>query len=193
MESPRQGFDFTAAMRFLCIDISTRLDELGHVSADRIAFNVCQTRRDVSHGMYASLTPLRFLGGAQLKTVRGVSWEIERLADHAGREYLYLLSFYLPRFQNLPLEEKLITVFHELWHIAPEFNGDLRRHEGRCYAHGPSQRAYDARMAELAQRWLQLDPPHELYDFLSLSFVELVAEHGRVRGSRWRAPRLVRR
>lgn len=193
MERPRHGFDFTAAMHCLCADISTRLLDFGHVDVDRVAFNVCQTRRPVTHGMYASLTPLRFAGGAEQRTVRGVSWGIEQLCDGSGREYLYLLSFYLPRFQNLPLEEKLITVFHELWHIAPEFNGDLRRHEGRCYAHGPSQREYDARMAQFAQQWLLLDPPHYLYDFLSFSFAELVAEHGRVCGNRWRAPKLVRR
>jgi hypothetical protein len=193
MESPPHGFDFTAAMRRLCADISQRLVEFHHVVVDRVAFNVCQTRRDVSHGMYASLTPLRFAGGAERKTVRGVSWAIEQLCDDSGQEYLYLLSFYLPRFQNLPLEEKLVTVFHELWHIAPDFNGDLRRHAGRCYAHGPSQRDYDARMAQFAQAWLGLNPPSHLYEFLSLSFAELVAEHGRITGSRWRSPQLMRR
>src|SRR5690606_36006120 len=146
----------------------------------------CQTRRDVSHGMYASLTPLRFAGGAESKVVRGVRWAIERLHDESGREYLYLLSFYLPRFQNLPFEEKLVTVFHEMWHIAPDFNGDLRRHAGRCYAHGPSQQKYDAHMARLAQAWLALNPPVHLYDFLSLNFAELAAEHGKVVGRRWR-------
>lgn len=193
MESPCQGFDFSSAMRALCADIAVRLAEFRHVNIDRVAFNVCQTRRDVSHGMYASLTPLRFEGGFEQKVVRGVSWRIEQLHDDAGQEYLYLLSFYLPRFQNLSLEEKLITVFHELWHIAPAFNGDVRRHEGRCYAHGHSQKAYDARMTQFAQAWLALDPPGYLYEFLGHSFAELVAEHGRVIGRRWRAPRLVRR
>jgi hypothetical protein len=193
MERPHQGFDFTFAMRQLCADISARLADFGHVDIDRVALNVCQTRRAVSHGMYASLTPLRFAGGAEQRIVRGMSWGIERLHDTEGREYLYLLSFYLPRFQNLPFEEKLVTVFHELWHIAPEFNGDLRRHEGRCYAHGPSQKKYDSRMAQLAQSWLGLNPPQHLYDFLSYSFEELVAEYRRVVGSRWRAPKLVRR
>jgi hypothetical protein len=192
MESPRQGFDFTAAMRRLCGDIASRLAEFRHVEIEQIALNMCQTRRPVSHGMYASLTPLRFAGGALQRQARGVRWGIEQLRDASGREYLYLLSFYLPRFQNLPLEEKLITVFHELWHIAPEFNGDLRRHEGRCYAHGPSQREYDARMALFAQQWLGLDPPYHLYEFLALSFADLVAEHGQVWGTRWRIPKLIR-
>ncbi len=193
MESSRHVFDFTHSMRELCVDIASRLIEFSHLDIDRVALNVCQTRRDVSHGMYASLTPLRFAGGAEQKVVRGVSWGVEVLRDPGGREYLYLLSFYLPRFQNVCFEEKLTTVFHELWHIAPEFNGDVRRHAGRCYAHGPSQRKYDAHMARLAQEWLARNPPCHLYEFLSLSFTELVAEHGRIVGSRWRAPKLVRR
>ena len=193
MESPRLAFDFTHSMRRLCADIAARSPEFRYVDVSRVAFNICQTRRDVSHGMYASLTPLRFAHGAEQKVVRGVSWTVEPLKDELGRDYLYLLSFYLPRFQNTSLEEKLITVFHELWHIAPEFNGDLRRHAGRCYAHGPSRESYDAQMKRLAQSWLALDPPSHLYEFLSLSFSELVAEYGSIRGQRWRAPRLVRR
>lgn len=193
MEGPRHAFDFTVAMRRLCADISCRTSEFGHIDFGRVALNLCQTRRDVNHGMYASLTPLRFAGGTDRKLVRGVYWGIEQLHDETGREYLYLMSFYLPRFQNLSFEEKLITVFHELWHISPRFDGDLRRHKGRCYAHGRSQREYDARMTRLAQRWLALNPPQHVYEFLSLSFAELVAEHGQVTGSRWRSPRLVRR
>lgn len=192
MESPSDGFDFTGAMRLLCADITARLPEFPHVDVERVAFNVCQTRRDVSHGMYASLTPLRFAGGAERKVVRGMSWGVQRLCDESGRDYLYLLSFYLPRFQNTSLEEKLTTVIHELWHIAPEFNGDVRRYAGRCYAHGPSKEDFDARMSQFAQAWLALNPPSHLYDFLSLSFAELVAEHGRVVGNRWRSPKLVR-
>jgi predicted metallopeptidase len=193
MKQVRRCFDFTTAMRALCADIVSRLEAFSHIDVERVAFNICQTRRDVSHGMYASLTPLRFAGGNAFKTVRGVDWGIQEIRDDSGRDYLYLLSFYLPRFQNSPLEEKLITVFHELWHIGPDFDGDLRRHEGRCYAHGHSQREYDLQMKKHAQQWLSLSPPCHLYEFLSLSFDELVCEHGPVTGSRWSPPKLVRR
>lgn len=192
MESSRQGFDFTAAMRCLCRDMVERLPELHHIDMASIALSVCQTRQDVAHGMYASLTPLRFEAGARRKKIRGVDWQVPPLVDDQGTEYLYLLSFYLPRFQNSSLEEKLSTVVHELWHISPEFDGDLRRHAGRYYAHGPSQRDYDAQMARLAQVWLGRNPPAHLYDFLAFDFKELIAEYGRVFGSRWSAPKLVR-
>ena len=189
MES--HGFDFTSAMRSLCSDMVSRLAELRHVDLDRVAINLCQARKDVSHGLYASLTPLRFEEGASQAKLRGRRYSVDSVCDQMGREYLYILSFYLPRFMNTSLEEKLSTVIHELWHISPEFNGDLRRHEGRCYAHGSSQRHYDAQMDRFAQNWLALSPPEHLYEFLVGSFEDLVAEHGKVTGSHWKAPKLV--
>lgn len=188
-----QGFDFCAAMRRLCADMTSRLPELGHIQLDRVAISLCKTRRQTTHGIYASLTPLRFEAGAVEKHVRGRRYEVQRLRDDQGLEFLYILSFYLPRFQNTSLEEKLSTVVHELWHISPEFDGDLRRHEGRFYAHGPSQRDYDAQMDRLAQRWLALDPPNHIYEFLEHGFDDLVAEHGTVVGKRWPTPKLLPR
>ena len=189
MES--HGFDFTSSMRRLCIDMTARLVELQHIDLSRVAISLCRTRKNVSHGIYASLTPLRFENGAAEKQVRGRRYKVDQITDLEGREYLYILSFYLPRFMTTSVEEKLSTVIHELWHISPEFNGDLRRHAGRCYAHGPSQRAYDTQMDRLAQSWLALDPPEHLYAFLLGDFDELVAEHGKVVGSHWPVPKLL--
>ncbi|MCA9229042.1 MAG: hypothetical protein KDA57_00205 [Planctomycetales bacterium] len=191
MESQSRGFDFTHAMRRLCADVVARLPELAHVDLRRVAISMCRTRQSGEHGTYASLTPLRFEAGARQKKLRGRRYGVERVCDAAGEEYLYILSFYVPRFLNTSLEEKLSTVLHELWHISEEFDGDLRRFEGRYYAHGGSQRHYDAKMNKLAQRWLSLDPPEHLYDFLAYSFEELAAEFGPLTGAHWPAPRLV--
>jgi hypothetical protein len=184
------GFDFTAAMRRLCDDFCQRLPELRHVDLDRVALGFCQTRQPVQHGIQATLTPLRFEQGSLTTRRRGRTWTIERLVDRSGREFLYLLRFYLPRFLDLPLEEKLITICHELWHISPAFDGDLRRHPGRCYAHSSSQAEYDAAMAVLVEQWRRLDPPRELYDFLRYRFQELQTRHGSIRGHKIRVPRL---
>jgi hypothetical protein len=82
-------------------------------------------------------------------------------------------------------------VLHELWHVGPRFDGDLRRLGARCYAHGSSQKRYDAHVAALSDRWLSLSPPEELYGFLRVGFSELVARHGRVFGRRVPTPKLV--
>jgi hypothetical protein len=185
------GFDFTHHIRAVCEDAVGRLPELGHIHLARVAVSFSQARRRVSYGLQASLTPLRFKDGALVAKRRGRDYAVERVVDSAGREMLYILTFYLPRFLDAPFREKLITIFHELWHISPEFNGDLRRHHGRCFAHSHSQRQYDEEMGRLADRWLALAPPEELYAFLHLGFDELRRLHGSVHGSRIRRPRLL--
>lgn len=185
------GFDFTARMRLLCADIVSRTPELSHVDLSRVAVCFSQTRKGVSWGMYASLTPLRFQNGSLTTHRRGRLFQVQRIVDPGGVEMLYLLSFYLPRFMNLDFREKLITVFHELWHISPRFDGDLRRHGGRCYAHTHSQEAYDREMGTFTDRWLASGPDPALWKFLENDFPQLQTIHGPIYGLRIRRPKLL--
>ena len=123
-------------MRRLCDDMVARLDPLRHVDMSRVAVSFAQTRRGGSQGMFASLMPLRFAEGRMHTFRRKRRWGMQRLYDPDGREMLYILNFYLPRFLDLPFREKLATTLHELWHIGPKFDGDIRRLGGRCSAHG---------------------------------------------------------
>jgi hypothetical protein len=187
------GFDFTSRIRLVCQHVSQSMPELGHVDMNRVAVSFAQARQRTSWGMYASLTPLRFPGGSIEGKKRGRNYAIQQLVDRSGREMLYILTFYLPRFQDQSFREKLITIFHELWHISPQFDGDLRRHGGRCYAHTHSQAEYDAHMAVLVDRWLQLSPPEELLDFLEHDFHALQNLHGRIFGVKVARPKLIPR
>jgi hypothetical protein len=191
VREPQTGFDFTFHMRRLCDDMVVRLDQLRHVDMSRVAVSFAQTRRVGSGGMFASLTPLRFAGGQVHTFRRKRRWGVQQLYDPDGREMLYILNFYLPRFLDLPLREKLATTMHELWHIGPKFDGDVRRLGGRCFAHGVSQKQYDAHVEILLDRWLSLGPPAPLYEFLRSKFHDLAARHGRVFGRRVPAPKLV--
>ena len=121
---------------------------------------------------------------------QGQKWAVQRLHDANGREVLYILSFYLPRFLNLTFREKLTTVMHELWHIGPKFDGDVRRYRGRCFAHGSSQERYDVHVDRLVDQWLRGKPPETIYEFLRLNFHQLVADHGRVYGRKIPTPKL---
>ena len=185
------GFDFTYHAGRLCSDLCQRLEELRHIDISRVAIRFCQVRKAVPHGLQASLTPLRFEQGSLYTLRRGRRFTIERLFSPRGDEMLYLLSFYLPRFLNQTFEEKLATVVHELWHISPEFNGDVRRLPGRCYAHGHSEDHYHSSMHELARRWLDAGPPEELFSFLRCDFAELRSLYGAIYGRRIPTPRLI--
>ena len=185
------GFDFTRHMRSLCEDMVARVDRMNHIDMGRVALSFSQTRKASSYGMFASLTPMRFAGGRRESLRQGRRWTVQRLLDPDGREMLYILNFYLPRFLDLSFREKLSTVIHELWHIGPQFDGDLRRFEGRCFAHGSSQARYDATVEQLVDRWLSSNPPPSASKFLRLKFGQLTKRHGPVYGQRIPTPKLL--
>jgi predicted metallopeptidase len=188
--SVRAGFDFTRAMRVLCEDVAVRLPQFAHLRIDEIAVTFAQTRRRVPHGLQAKLTPLRFEDGSLVTRRSGRTWTVERLYE-GDREMLYILTFYLPRFLDHSFREKLITVFHELYHISPAFNGDIRRMDGRYHVHTHSQQEYDREMDRLVEQYLRRSPPPELFDFLKLNFRGLCGRYGAVIGKRLPTPKLI--
>lgn len=188
---PEDGFNFTRSIWHLCTDITQRLPAFRHVDMNRVAISYSQARKRVKYGLFATTTPMRFEGG-QLTSVRDQRiYEVQRLYSASGVEMLYIISFYLPRFLDIDYREKLVTIFHELWHISPEFNGDLRRHAGRCYAHSHSQKEYDRLMEQFLNQYLAADPPETIYGFLQLSFRDLKKAHGKVHGIRIPHPKLI--
>ena len=191
LQACRIGFDFTMHMRVVCEDMVARLPELAHVDLARVAISFVQARKHGPFGLYASLTPMRFAGGARVERRRGRYYQSQTLCDAQGREMLYILSFCLPRFMDLGFRDKLATILHELWHIGPRFDGDIRRHAGRCYAHSVSQQRYDSAMLRLADRWLTLGPAPAIYTFLHGRFEDLRQQHGRIYGLKVARPKLL--
>ena len=183
-------FDFSQSMFRLCDDLVRRLPELSHVRMSEIAVTFAQTRRRVSHGLQAKLTPLRFENGALTTFRYGRQWTIPRMF-RGETELLYILTFYLPRFLEHSFREKMITIVHELYHISPDFNGDIRRLEGRYHVHSHSQKEYDEEMAKLAEQYLRMQPPPELYEFLQDNYESLRRQHGTVVGLKVPIPKLI--
>jgi hypothetical protein len=179
--SPDQPFDFCARVRRLLDDIVARSPELSHIQVPRILIAVNQARSARVHGLQARVTPLRFPQGELTRLRRGVVYQVQRyfVDDH---EFLYLLTFCLPRFLDQDFDEKFVTLLHELYHIGPAFDGDLRRHDGRYQLHTHSQKEYDGRMGGLARAYLATQPDPALHAFLRLNFAQLQKRHGAVLG-----------
>lgn len=185
------SFDYTSAVRMTCEDVVYRLPEFRHVKMNRVAVSFCQTRNSSDYGVFASLTPLKFENGERTTRKHGRIWTIQRLLDREGKEYLYILNIYAPRFMDLRLSEKLDTIVHELYHIGPEFNGDLRRFRGRCFAHGSSRKKYDLTVNKLVEKWLALNPPPEVWDYLRFDFAELKRRYTHIHGMKVPSPKLI--
>lgn len=181
-------FDYTEAMECLSRHIVAHCPEFAHVDMDRVVVASIRTRSPGARGVYASVMPLRFMGGATTMTRRGRTYSMPevRIGD---TEMLYLVYFALPRFADLDFRTKITTVFHELYHIGPGFDGDIRRFPGRNYAHGHSRKKYNESMEKLADEYLALPESELPTNFLEMSFKELETRYGRIGGRRVRPPR----
>ena len=187
---PSQPFDFCGRVRALCADIARRTDELRHIDVNRLLFGITQARCGARHGLQARVTPLRFRHGQLVRVREGVRYQVQRyIVD--GREMLYLVTFYLPRFLDQSFDEKFITLFHELYHISPAFEGDFRRLGGTYALHSRSKREYDAQMASLARGYLASGADPDLHAFLRMDFAQLAHRHKNVVGVVVPRPRLL--
>ena len=178
-------------MTRLCQDFSNRVDALSHIDMSRVLVTVSQTRKRVSHGLYASVTPLRFPGAALSGLVRGRRMAMPIVTNRAGVEQYYVATFYLPRFLCVSFEEKLETVAHELWHISPTFDGTLREFAGTTRVHGKSRAEYDAWSRTLAARYLASGPEAAAFDFLKHHPRHLRERYGSLTALQLPRPKLI--
>jgi predicted metallopeptidase len=184
-------FNYTQALEELIREIIGRVGELQHVDPKRLLVACSRSRNNGPVGAYAKIVPLRFEDGARERRVGRHTYEMPALTHH-GQEILYLLYFFMPRFGDLSYRQGLETVVHELYHVSPRFDGDIRRFPGRNYAHGSSQKRFNATVAALADRCLAAGEPSAA-GFLHSSTVELKRAHGPLVGRRVPLPRPVRK
>lgn len=187
---PEQPFHFSESIRLLCADIASRFEPLAHLDVSRMLFSFTPSRTFRSHGLQARVTPMRFRNGEIVRPHRGVPFQVQQFF-HEEREIRYVVTFCLPRFLNRSFDDKFVTIFHELFHISPTFDGDLRRHKGRYSVHTSCQKNYDLQMLAMAREYLQQGVDPKLHGFLRLNFAQLRRRHGQVVGYAIPRPKLI--
>ncbi len=206
---PEKPFDYTSALKAICTDICAKIPEFQRYDASKIGYSFTVARNKSSrYGCWASMTPLLFENGARvmakevsvlrmndslrrIRVVERVFYKSPEVVGHDGKKLLYIFNVMAPRFLDLSVAEKLDTIMHELYHINPLFNGDVRRFPGRNWQHG-NKAAYDAMASRFAKMWLATDPDPRLYDFLRYSTRELKERFGGVVGSKFTRIPLIR-
>ncbi len=185
-----QAFHYTNAIREVVVDIVDTMEEFRHVDLARVLVAFAQARQQSKHGTYASCFPLRFEGGAREMLHRGQRYQMPVVRTLEEEEALYILYFMLPRFHDeTDYHEKLATIIHELFHISPLFNGDIRRFPGKNFAHGHSRELYHAAMRKMADRYLASSPHAHSHEFLKVPWSELAARPGGIVGMQIARPR----
>jgi hypothetical protein len=185
--------NLTAELERLIADLKSELPVFRHIDPARLLVCVSSTRSGGVGGTYAKIHPLRFAGGSRSSQLRrgrrSVTVEMPAIT-HRGEDILYLIYFLVPRFLDLPLREKLVTVCHELYHISPDFDGDLRRFPGRNYAHGSSRKKYNEVIGGLVDDYLRTRGGNGLHPFLGATMADLHRDYRAIVARRMQAPRV---
>jgi len=185
--------NLTRALEELVADIVCQVGDFRHIDPAKVLLCVSSTRGGGVHGTYAKIHPLRFPGGSRSREVRRARRVFTctmPAVTHKNNEILYIIYFLVPRFFNLSLREKLVTVFHELYHISPVFDGDIRRFPGRNFAHGSSRKRYNKLMESLVDGYLQGEKAHESLAFLEGDMDALRVKYQTIVGRRYPAPKI---
>jgi hypothetical protein len=177
------GYNLTDEIAMVVHLAVQRVERLGHIRPGQIIHGVSQARVRTSHGVYAQCHGLRFKNGKrEHHTNDGYAWVWPELRIK-GRDVLYYITYYLPRFLDQSPQARLQTLVHELYHISPHFNGDLRRFPGRNEFHGNRYEDFDGVVDSIVD---ELRPQLDFarYPFLTCTFDELCVRYGAVVGNR---------
>jgi hypothetical protein len=179
--------DYSLNMKKLIEDISRRCAVFKYIDSTAILVGISRSRNKRKDGLQAKLVPMKFQGGLQVTQIDKHGYEMPKMT-HEGNEILYLIYFCLPRFQNLSFQAKMTTIFHELYHIDPSFNGDIRRFPGRFYQHSHSEKEYDRTVQELSRSYLSNPFSKDHTHFLRFRYDELRRHYGEITGLKLYVP-----
>lgn len=163
------AFHYTDAVTLVLERIVAGSPLFRHVRLAEVAVGFAQTRKRSRHGMYAKLVALAEPGGGE--------------CYFRARRVRYALYVYLPRFHDQSFEDKVLTLFHELFHVGPDFDGELRRMPGPNPYHGHSREAFDEGLRPHVKEWLDGHSSDPALDFLRTPLEALERAHGGIMGT----------
>ena len=170
MRPHRPALDLTACLEEILVDLCRTLPEFAHIDPARLLVCLAKARTRGPGGVYAKIIPQRFADGSPFKTVKGHRYALPQIPTPRG-DVLYLIYVYTPRFFEQPFERRVLTLIHELYHIAPAFDGTLRRIGQR--AHGASREQFNDNLQPLVERYLVAAPVSDAMTVLRESLQEL--------------------
>jgi predicted metallopeptidase len=189
-ESPGDELNLSYALTAIMELIVRSSPSLTHIDASRVLVCIGSNRQGRAGGIYGKLVPLKFENGSEVLRHKGTLYGIPEIS-HNNRSLLYIMYFYMPRFFDLSWPEKVRVMFHELYHISPLFNGDIRRMGKVKIAHGHSKRHYDSLYEKELRSFLDhiRITPH--IEFLKMDTKSLFHRYKQVTGVRMKKPRPV--
>jgi predicted metallopeptidase len=189
-DRPDADIKLTQHLTAIIAEIVSRAPSLAHIDVNKVLVCIGSNRSGRRGGMYGKLIPLRFENGSEIVRYRGRYYTLPAVS-HNGADCLYIIYFYMPRFFDLPWAEKLRVIFHELYHISPRFDGDIRRMGAVKTAHGHSKKHFDSLYAAELKDFAEHISGSSAMTFLEMNTGALYRSYRKVTGVRMKSPRPV--
>ncbi len=164
-QMPTESFHFSKALTSLTNDISHHCPALYHLRAEQILFGFTRSRNRCLEGLQGRIEGLRFKDGRLRESKNNKLYQVQRWRLN-GKEILYLIVLPFPRFLQQTYQERLQTIFHELYHISPAFDGDLRRFSGRYIYHTANEQAFERKVGKIIDDYLIHQTNFKFSEFL---------------------------
>jgi len=175
-------------MTFLLHDIITATPLFSHIDMNRVLVFSAYNRKTTGGGIFAKVVPMRFENGLPVKKFKSY-WYVYPKIMNNDFEILYIVYFYIPRYFDLPAYEKLNVAFHELYHISPQFNGDVRRMGKYKFSHGHSKKHFNNQFENEVLHYYNKIKNTPLNTLLDLNFAQLAEQFETIYASTMKVPR----
>ena len=186
----KPGLNLSDTLTLIIHEIIKQTEEFRLFDINKILVCCSSNRAGGRGGIYGKLVPLRFENGSGIIKHRGIYYTIPKVFLN-NTEILYIIYFYMPKFFDLSAEGKIDVIFHELYHINPGFNGDIRRMGNFKKAHGHSKKNFDEQYKEFSDEFYKYIRNTPFHDFLEMNSNDLKKTFSKVTWRRIKTPRPV--
>jgi len=166
------SINLTDVLTLIIHDIIKSTDEFKSFDINKILVCCASNRKDSKGAIYGKLQPLRFKDGSEIIQHNKRYYTIPKIMLN-NVEILYILYLYIPKFFDMPIKDKINVMFHELYHISPEFNGDIRRMGNIKSAHGHSKKSFEEKYIKYASKYFNKINETPFYSFLQMNFEDI--------------------
>ncbi|MBN1499943.1 MAG: hypothetical protein JW982_07305 [Spirochaetes bacterium] len=181
--------DLTQLLKEIIYIIIRRYETFSHIDIDNLLITLATNRKNTRRSLtFGKCVPLKFENGSRTKIIQNRKFAIPTVKIK-NNVILYMIVFYKPHFFDLPLEYKIKVIFHELYHICPEFNGDIRRFGIRKAAHGASRKKYDTYFEEEMNDFIDFIKTTKYKNVLGMNYKQIHKKFGSVKFLRMKIPK----
>jgi hypothetical protein len=184
---PQNSINLSEVLSLIVHSASEKCALFSHIDSAKCLICVSSSRSGRG-GIYGKLVPLRFENGERVLIYKNRKYIIPSLFIKET-EILYIVYFYMPKFFNLPAKDKLNVIFHELYHISPLFNGDIRRMGKVKAAHGHSKKHYDSNYENELNEFFSYLEQTPFINFLKLDEKGLKKNFKKIKSVRMKLPK----